>query len=31
MSTIQHFDIPVDDLDRSQKFYNDVFGWDIKK
>nr|MBA3751141.1 VOC family protein [Nitrosopumilus sp.] len=28
---VQHFDIPIDDLDRAQKFYNDVFGWDMKK
>ncbi|MBA3285754.1 MAG: VOC family protein [Nitrosopumilus sp.] len=31
MPTVQHFDIPIDDLDRDQKFYRDVFGWDMKK
>ena len=31
MPTVQHFDIPIDDLDRAQKFYKDVFGWDMKK
>lgn len=31
MPTVRHFDIPIDDLDRSQKFYRDVFGWDMKK
>jgi predicted enzyme related to lactoylglutathione lyase len=24
-----HFEIPVDDMDRATKFYNDLFGWDI--
>ena len=28
--TICHFEIPVDDLDRAEKFYNSLFGWDIK-
>jgi len=31
MSTIYHFDIPVDDVSRAQNFYSRVFGWDMKK
>ena len=31
MSTIQHFEIPSDDIERSKKFYNDLFGWKIEK
>lgn len=31
MPTVYHFDIPVDDADRAQQFYKDVFGWDMKK
>ena len=31
MPTVQHFDIPIDDLDRAQKFYKGVFGWGMKK
>ncbi len=31
MPTVHHFDIPIDDLDRAQKFYKDVFGWGMKK
>jgi predicted enzyme related to lactoylglutathione lyase len=31
MPTVYHFDIPVDDADRAQQFYNDVFGWKMKK
>jgi predicted enzyme related to lactoylglutathione lyase len=31
MPTIYHFDIPVDDVNRAQQFYKDVFGWDMKK
>lgn len=27
---IIHFDIPADDLDRAQKFYEKTFGWDIE-
>lgn len=30
MPTVQHFDIPIDDLDRAQ-FYKAVFGWAMKK
>ncbi|MDQ3869178.1 MAG: hypothetical protein M3250_06440, partial [Thermoproteota archaeon] len=27
MPTIVHFEIPADDLERSRKFYTDLFGW----
>jgi len=30
MNKIIHFDIPAEDLDRAQKFYEKTFGWDIK-
>lgn len=29
--TIVHFEIPADDLERAQKFYHDVFGWEIHR
>jgi uncharacterized protein len=31
MPTVQHFEIPADDVTRVQKFYKDVFGWEMKK
>lgn len=31
MPTIFHFDIPVDDPTRAGKFYETVFGWNMKK
>src|SRR5437588_7195043 len=31
MPTIVHFDIPADDVERSRKFYTDLFGWKIEK
>jgi uncharacterized protein len=31
MPTIVHFEIPADDVERSRKFYNDLFGWKIEK
>ena len=31
MPTIVHFEIPADDLERSKKFYSDLFGWKIEK
>lgn len=31
MPTIEHFKIPADDMERAQKFYNDVFDWTMKK
>jgi len=30
MNRVVHFEIHAKDLDRMQKFYHDVFGWDIK-
>lgn len=27
MDKVVHFEIPVDDLERAQKFYKSVFGW----
>jgi len=31
LPTIVHFEIPTDDIERSKKFYNDLFGWSIEK
>jgi predicted enzyme related to lactoylglutathione lyase len=31
MPTIVHFEIPVNDIGRAKKFYNDLFGWNIEK
>jgi predicted enzyme related to lactoylglutathione lyase len=31
MPTIVHFEIPTDDVERSKKFYSDLFGWNIEK
>ena len=31
MPTLVHFEIPSDDIDRSKKFYNGLFGWTIEK
>jgi uncharacterized protein len=31
MPTIVHFEIPADDIERSRKFYTDLFGWKIEK
>jgi len=31
MRTIAHFDIPSDDIERSKKFYSDLFGWKMDK
>jgi uncharacterized protein len=31
MPTIVHFEIRTDDLERSKKFYNRLFGWNIEK
>jgi predicted enzyme related to lactoylglutathione lyase len=30
MSTIVHFEIPVDDLERAKNFYSKLFGWEMK-
>ena len=31
MPTIVHFEIPSDDIERSKKFYSELFGWAIEK
>ncbi len=31
MSTIVHFEIPSDDIERAKKFYNGLFGWKIER
>jgi predicted enzyme related to lactoylglutathione lyase len=31
MATIVHFEIPSDDMERSKRFYNELFGWTIEK
>jgi predicted enzyme related to lactoylglutathione lyase len=31
MPTIVHFEIPSDNVERSKKFYSDLFGWNIEK
>jgi len=31
MPTIVHFEIPAEDVERSRKFYTDLFGWKIEK
>jgi hypothetical protein len=31
MPTIVHFEIPSDDIQRSRKFYSELFGWNIEK
>ena len=31
MNKVVHFEIPYDDQERAQKFYQDVFGWQITK
>ncbi|HYT44838.1 MAG TPA: VOC family protein [Methylomirabilota bacterium] len=31
MPTIVHFEIPSDDIERTKKFYTDLFGWNIEK
>ena len=31
MSRVVYFEIPADDPERAAKFYEDVFGWTVKK
>ncbi len=31
MPSIVHFEIPADDIERAQKFYTELFGWQIEK
>jgi uncharacterized protein len=30
-TTIVHFEIPSDNIERAKKFYNDLFGWKMEK
>ena len=29
MATVQHFEIPADDVERASRFYREVFGWGV--
>ncbi len=31
MDKVVHFEIPVNDTERAQKFYKSIFGWEINK
>lgn len=31
MDKVIHFEIPADDLSRAQRFYKEIFGWQIQK
>jgi predicted enzyme related to lactoylglutathione lyase len=31
MPTIVHFEIPTDNVEKSKRFYTELFGWSIKK
>jgi len=31
MDKVVHFEIPADDLERAQKFYKSVFGWEMSQ
>jgi|ERR687892_364042 predicted enzyme related to lactoylglutathione lyase len=31
MPTIVHFEIPSENIERSKRFYNEMFGWNIEK
>ena len=31
MSTIVHFEIPAEDLERAKKFYTELFGWKFEE
>jgi predicted enzyme related to lactoylglutathione lyase len=31
MPTIDHFEIPSDNLERTRKFYSELFGWKMEK
>ena len=30
MDRVVHFEIPVEDISRAEKFYNSIFGWKIQ-
>lgn len=29
MNSVMHFEVPADDVERAQKFYSEVFGWQM--
>jgi predicted enzyme related to lactoylglutathione lyase len=31
MGRVVHFEIHADDVDRAERFYRDVFGWDVQR
>ena len=31
MPTVVHFEIPAENIPRAQKFYGELFGWQIQK
>lgn len=31
MPTIEHFELPADDIQRAVEFYRDIFGWEMEK
>jgi len=31
MATIVHFEIPADNIERTNKFYGNLFGWKMEK
>ncbi len=31
MPTIVYFEIPADNVERANKFYRELFGWELKK
>jgi predicted enzyme related to lactoylglutathione lyase len=31
MPRVVHFELPADDLERAQRFYGEVFGWEFKR
>jgi uncharacterized protein len=31
MNKVVHFEIPADNIERAQKFYKELFGWNIEK
>ncbi|MEZ6106083.1 MAG: VOC family protein [Pirellulaceae bacterium] len=31
MDRVCHFEIPFDDIERTSKFYSEVFGWQVMK
>ena len=31
MSKVIHFELPADNIERAQKFYTEIFGWQFQK